>query len=115
MRGTARFRVLAAAACFSFLSRDALAQSKPSVDTRTWRPSTDPNASLVIEPAVTPGAGVLTLGGYASYAFHPVTLKKAGTDDVALRPLAHSLTFDAIANYGIGKRFALGLDVPVLV
>ena len=118
MRGTTRFGVLAAAAWLSFVGfdgRDALAQSKPSVDTRTWRPSTDPNASLVIEPAVTPGAGVLTIGGYASYAFHPVTLKKAGTDDVALRPLAHSLTFDAIANYGIGKRFALGLDVPVLV
>ena len=97
------------------LAGSAAAQSRPSIDTRVWRPSTDPNASLVIEPAVTPGPGVLTLGGYASYAFHPVTLDKAGTDQVAYRPLAHSLTFDAIANYGIGKRLALGLDMPVLL
>ena len=105
---------MAAAAFVLSFAREAGAQSKPSVDTRIWRPSTDPNASLVIEPAVTPGAGVLTIGGYASYAFHPVTLKKAGSDDVALRPVAHSVTFDAIANYGIGKRFAVGLDVPVV-
>jgi hypothetical protein len=93
----------------------ASAQDRPALDMRTWRPSTDPNASLVIEPAVTPGAGVLTLGAYGHYAFHPITLRKAGTDDVALRPLAHVLGVDAIANLGIGQRFAVGASLPVML
>ncbi|MBS2018781.1 MAG: thrombospondin type 3 repeat-containing protein [Deltaproteobacteria bacterium] len=87
----------------------------PSIDARTWRPSTDPNASLVIEPAVTPGPGVLSVGGYAHYALNPVSLKRAGSDDVALRPVQHVLGLDAVANLGIGQRFALGLAVPVIL
>lgn len=87
----------------------------PSLDARTWRPSTDPNASLVIEPAVTPGPGVLSIGAYSHYSFQPVSLKRAGTDDVALRPLQHSLGLDAVANLGIGQRLALGLAVPVIL
>jgi hypothetical protein len=93
----------------------AHAQGRPALDLRTWRPSTDPNASLVIEPAVTPGPGVLTLGAYGSYAFHPLTLRKPGGDDVALRPLAHALGVDAIANLGIGQRLAVGASLPVLL
>ncbi len=93
--------------------REARAQERPALDLRTWRPSTDPNASLVVEPAVTPGAGVLTLGAYGHYAFHPITLRKPGSDDVALRPLAHSLGVDAIVNLGIGQRLAIGAALPV--
>ncbi|MBX3215210.1 MAG: thrombospondin type 3 repeat-containing protein [Labilithrix sp.] len=93
----------------------ASAQDRPALDMRTWRPSTDPNASLVVEPAVTPGPGVLTIGAYGHYAFRPVTLGRAGTDAVALRPLAHSLGVDAIVNLGIGQRFAVGAAVPVLL
>ena len=59
-------RHLVAGACavalLSSTAGGALAQGRPSIDARTWRPSTDPNASLVIEPAITPGPGVLTLG-----------------------------------------------------
>jgi len=82
---------------------------------RTWRPSTDPNASLVIEPAVTPGPGVLTLGAYGHYAFRPVTLLQAGTDNVAYRPLAHVLGVDPFVNLGIGQRLAIGATLPVIV
>ncbi|MCW5837567.1 MAG: thrombospondin type 3 repeat-containing protein, partial [Labilithrix sp.] len=93
----------------------ARAQERPALDMRTWRPSTDPNASLVIEPAVTPGPGVLTIGAYGHYAFRSVTLGRAGGDAAALRPLAHSLGVDAILNLGIGQRFAVGAAVPVLL
>jgi len=81
---------------------------------RTWRPSTDPNASLVLEPAVTPGSGVLSVGAYGSYAFHPVAVRAPGSD-VELRPVAHALAVDAVANLGIGERFAVGAALPVLV
>jgi OmpA-OmpF porin, OOP family len=94
---------------------NASAQERPALDMRTWRPSTDPNASLVIEPAVTPGPGVLTIGAYGHYAFHPVTLRRPGSDDVSLRPLAHSLGVDAIVNLGIGQRFAVGAALPVFL
>ena len=74
-----------------------------------------PNASLVVEPAVTPGPGVFSFGGYASYAYRPITLRKAGTDDVALRPVEHVLGLDAVANLGIGQRFAIGADIPLIL
>src|SRR3954451_2613034 len=102
---------LAAAAFVVGLSAHADAQTLPSIDARTWRAPTDPNASLVVEPAVTPGPGVFSFGGYASYAYRPITLRKAGTDDVALRPVEHVLGFDAVANLGIGQRFAIGANI----
>jgi OOP family OmpA-OmpF porin len=104
--------VLAAA---SGRATEARAQERPALDLRTWRPSTDPNASLVIEPAVTPGPGVLTFGAYGHYAFHPITLRRAATNDVALRPLAHALGVDAMVNLGIGQRLAVGASMPVLL
>jgi OmpA-OmpF porin, OOP family len=99
----------------TILEAHANAQVLPSVDTRTWRPSTDPNASVVIEPAVTPGPGVLTVGAYAHYSFHPVTLRFAGSDDVALRPVKNVMGVDAFANYGIGQRMSVGLVVPTII
>src|SRR3954452_4275463 len=78
------------------LSASAEAQVLPSLDARTWRPSTDPNAGMVMEPAVTPGPGVYSFAGYTSYAYRPITLRKAGTDDVALRPLEHVFALDAV-------------------
>lgn len=94
---------------------EANAQNRPALDMRTWRPSTDPNASLVVEPAVTPGPGVLTLGAYGHYAFHPINLRKPDSDDIALRPVSHVLGVDAIANLGIGQRLALGASLPVFL
>ncbi|HSO38181.1 MAG TPA: thrombospondin type 3 repeat-containing protein [Labilithrix sp.] len=93
----------------------AEAQVLPSLDARTWRAPTDPNAGMVMEPAVTPGPGVLSFGGYASYAYRPITLRKAGTDDVALRPVEHVLGLDAVANLGIGQRFAIGANLPLVL
>jgi len=106
---------VACAGLVSLTASRAVAQERPALDMRTWRPSTDPNASLIVEPAVTPGPGILTIGAYGHYAFHPVTLRRAGTDDVAYRPLAHSLGVDAIVNLGIGQRFAVGAALPVMV
>lgn len=108
---TAAFGLLAVLAS----SSSASAQTRPSIDARTWRPSTDPNASLVIEPAVTPGPGVLSVGAYAHYAFRPITLRRRGTDDIALRPLEHVVANDVVVNLGIGQRLALGAALPVII
>ncbi len=109
------FAAAAAASVVALASVSAAAQALPSIDARTWRPSTDPNASLIIEPAVTPGPGVFTLGAYAHYSNRPVTLRFQGTDDIALRPLRNVLGVDAFANVGIGQRLSLGVAVPVIL
>ena len=105
----------AAAAFVTAAAGSAAAQSLPSIDARTWRAPTDPNASMIVEPAVTPGPGVLSFGGYGSYAYRPITLRRAGTDDVALRPVEHTIGLDAVANLGIGQRFAIGASVPLIL
>lgn len=87
----------------------------PSFDAHTWRPSTDPNASLVLEPAITPGPGVFSFGAATTYAYRPLTLRMPATGDVAARPIEHALELDAIANLGIGQRFAIGVLAPVMV
>ena len=104
-----------AAAFVTALSASAAGQSLPSIDARTWRAPTDPNASMVVEPAATPGPGVFSFGGYGSYAYRPLTLRRAGTDDVALRPVEHVVGLDAVANLGIGQRFAIGASVPLVL
>jgi hypothetical protein len=97
----------------AFVAGAAPADDRPGLDLRTWRPSTDPNASLAMEPAVTPGPGVLTVGAYGHYDFHPISLRRP--DDTNVRPLAHALGVDAIVNLGIGQRLALGAFVPVVL
>src|SRR5258705_11944534 len=101
-----------AAAVVTVVSASADAQVQPSIDARTWRAPTDPNAGLVMEPAVTPGPGVFSFGGYASYAYRPITLRKRDSDDVALRPVDDAFGLDAAANLGIGHRYAVGSANP---
>jgi hypothetical protein len=97
---------------FVALATDAAAQTLPSVDTRTWRPSGDPNAGLNFEPVTTPGPWAWNIAGWLSYAQDPVTLRRAGTTDVASRPVINSLVADFTANVGIGQRAAFGLSLP---
>src|SRR5262245_34112412 len=98
------------AAAIAIVPDDAHAQSRPSFDARTWRPATDPNASLVIEPTVTPGPGIVSFGAWSHYSYRPIVIRKQGSDDAAFRPLEHVLGLDAVAQVGIGQRLALGLS-----
>ena len=91
------------------------AQTLPSLDTRTWRPPTDPGASLVLEPVTAPGAGEWNVGAWLNYANRPVTLRQAGTDEVLFRPVEHMLGADLTGAIGLGARASFGLDVPVLL
>lgn len=93
----------------------ASAQIRPGIDAQTWRPSTDPNASIINEPTITPGPGVLTLGAYGQYNFHPIALRRPGTDDVALRPISDQLMLTPIANIGVGDRLGFGASLPIVL
>ena len=100
---------------FASSAGPASAQNRPSIDARTWRPSTDPNASLVTEPVGTPGPGAFDFGAYGSYSLRPLALRKAGSDDIALRPVQHVVGLDAVAALGIGQRFSIGALVPLIL
>jgi hypothetical protein len=101
-----------AAAC---VAHGARAQALPSIDARTWRPSTDPQASLVLEPPGTSGPWEWNVGAWLTYAQSPVVLRDATTGQVALRPVLHSLGTDLVAGLGLGERAAIGVDVPVIL
>ena len=91
---------------------DAAAQTLPSIDARTWRPSGDPNAGLNFEPVTTPGPWQWNLTGWLHYTQDPITLRRAGTTDVASRPVINLLGADFVANVGLGQRAAFGLSLP---
>jgi OmpA-OmpF porin, OOP family len=109
---------LAALVATGLLPHVAVAQMEaadpvPSLDLRGFAVPTDPQSSLALEPATTPGSGNWNVGAWASYARSPVvTTDPAGRDrDV----IAHQFTMDYLANVGIGSRFALGLVLPAVV
>ena len=110
-----RLTAFTVVACLALatLDRPAGAQTLPSIDARTWAPSTDPAAGLSLEPTATPGPWQWSFGGIASYAHHPITLRRAGSDEVLSRPLERMLGADFIANVGIGQRAAVGISVPM--
>jgi hypothetical protein len=91
----------------------AAAQSTaPSIDARTWRPSTDPAAGLILEPTTTPGAWSWNLGAWGSYALHPVTLNDP-TTGARLRAVRDEVGLDLGFGIGIGSRASLGVSLPV--
>jgi len=96
-----------------FLPSLAAAQTEPSVDARTWRPSMAPEAGLVLEPTQSPGPWQWNAGAWVSYSHMPVVLRNAQTNAVASDPLAHVLGADLVAGVGLGDRAAIGVDVPV--
>jgi OmpA-OmpF porin, OOP family len=93
----------------------ALAQTLPSIDMRTWRPSSDPEAGLVSEPVITPGPWRWNVAAWVHYAQSPVVLRDPATGAVATRPLEHALGADLVAGIGLGDRAALGVDLPVFI
>jgi hypothetical protein len=100
--------------CAAWAPRSA-AQTVPSIDIRTWRPSIDPEAGLVLEPAATPGPWRWNVGLATAYAETPVALRDAATGQVLARPVAHVLSTDLIAGIGLGERAAVGIDAPFFV
>jgi OOP family OmpA-OmpF porin len=89
----------------------AAAQTVPSIDARTFRPSTDPRAGLLLEPTTTPGPGLWNVGAFVHYAHDPVALPDPNGQVVG-HPVAHALGADLVVGVGLGERASVGLDVP---
>src|SRR5436190_3638790 len=105
------------ALCFglAFLLGAKAASAQPSIDARTWRPSTDPGASLVLEPPQVQARGGYALGAFANYTHRPVVLFKRGSEDVAYTPVAHLVGMDLGGSYGLLNGLSIGAQVPVAV
>ena len=86
----------------------------PSVNARAFQPPTDPEGSLFLEPTSTPGPGAFNTAAWLTYGFRPAVLRDANGDKLT-NLVSHQLSADFLANLGIGQRFALGLDVPMVV
>ena len=117
MRSRALLAALALALALVLAPRPALAQQAtvPSLNLRNFRAPTDPASGLYLEPASSPGTGQWNAGLWLSYAFQPITLRDPTTNSVAFDVIRHQVTGDVTASFGIGRRFALGVDLPVLI
>ncbi len=92
----------------------ASAQTLPSIDARTWRPSTDPSAGLVLEPTTTAGAWNWNVGAFLSYSYRPVslTLNDPTLGNIQLHPVESLLGLDLVAGLGLGSRVSIGASLP---
>ena len=109
------FAVPVLASILALRPSTATAQTRPSIDARTWRPSADAESSIVLEPTATPGPGLWNVAAWFSYAQSPVVLYDASTGAVAGRPVIRSIGCDLVAGLGLGKRVSVGLDLPLFV
>jgi hypothetical protein len=116
MRSRALLASAALALVLASAPRAARAQATvPSADLRNFHASTDPAAGLYLEPAESPGTAEWNAGMWLSYAFRPITLREPTTNAVAFNVIHHQVTGDVTASVGVGHRFALGFDLPVLL
>ena len=92
----------------------AFAQTLPSIDMRTWRPSSDPAAGMALEPVTTPGPWRWSVGVWTQYAESPVVLRDP-TGAAVLTPVEHALGADFVAEIGLGDRAAVGVDLPLVL
>ncbi len=89
-------------------------EALPSFDGRTFRPSVDPRASLVLEPTGTQGAWQWNVGASLAYANMPFVLRGAD-GSAAYRPVRNQLGLDLVGGLGLGSRASLGLSLPTLL
>ncbi len=79
-----------------------------SVDVQRFRPTLDYDGFLGMQGTSVPGPWRWNVGLWSHYAKGPLT---AGGDDV----ISHRLAANLLAQVGIGGRFALALDVPMVL
>jgi hypothetical protein len=86
----------------------------PSVNARQFQPPLDPNGSLYLEPALTPGPGAFNGALWFVYAHRPAVLRDPSGDIVA-HLVENQVSSDLVLNLGLGDRLAFGLDLPFLI
>jgi len=101
-------------------SSAASAQNLPSLDTRTWRPSVDPTASLVLESTSVPGPWNWNVGAFLDWAYRPISVRDANPSSPTFgqtlyRPVDSVLETNLVANLGLGEHASLGIVLPAVL
>ncbi len=91
----------------------ATAQTVPSIDARTWRPSPDVDTSLVLEPSAAPGPWRWNVAAWLQYAQAPVVYRNRGGQE--LRAVDHFVGLDVTGGLGLGARASVGFDLPLAI
>ncbi|HEX3775205.1 MAG TPA: thrombospondin type 3 repeat-containing protein [Polyangiaceae bacterium] len=107
-------RCAAVLVLLSSFAGTAKADPIPSLDLRGFHPSTDPAASLYLEPTATPGTLNWNVAAWASYGRRFVTVTDASGNTVAV-PLRDQFSMDYAFNIGVGDRLAFGLELPTVI
>ena len=101
--------VVATLACsFGFASSSGIATAQRSVDIERFRPALDHDGFLGMQGTAVPGPWRWNTGFFLQYAKSPLS---AHEEDV----IAHRLAGDLQMQLGIGGRFAIALDVPMVL
>src|SRR5512143_1252628 len=101
-------------------SSSAAAQDLPLLDIRTWRPSVDPTASLVLESPSVPGPWHFNVGTFLDWAYRPVSVTDGALGSptygqTLYRPVASALETNILANIGLGEHASLGIVIPAIL
>lgn len=116
MRRSALTLLALVASALSFAPARAFgAELPPSLHLRGFHASSDPGSGLYLEPASSPATLDWNVGLWLSYAYKPITLRDADTDEAVFDVISHQLTGDLVAGVGIGRRAAIGLELPFLL
>lgn len=107
-------RIAAALGVTWLIAPAAAADPVPSLDLRGFHPSTDPAASLYLEPTATPGHLKWNVGAWASYARRLATVSDANGNEVAV-PVENQFSMDYGFGIGLGDRLAFGLALPTVM
>ncbi len=102
---------LLAVAIIFFHSSPALAQRGVDIDRLT--PALDGEGFVGIQGTVTPGPGRWNVGLFTTWTTDPLVLRDV--DDSETDVIDHRVVGDFQMQVGLGGRFALGLDVPLLL
>jgi len=102
------------ALAFTFAPGVAVADAVPSLDVRTWAPSVDPRANLVLEPPSSPGPWLVSMSAWLRYENDSVTLREP-SGAVYARPVEDLSAVDLAMSLGLGARGLVGLRLPFVL
>jgi OmpA-OmpF porin, OOP family len=91
----------------------ASADPLPSVNLRSFSPSTSPGATFYLEPSNVAGSMNFNTAGWLSWAYRPLVLRRDG--EIVGKVISQQVALDATAGLGLGKRAEVGLLVPVVL
>ena len=94
---------------------NAAADPAPAVNVRTWTPSTDPRANLILEPSSSLPFGTFATAAWAHYENDSVALRTTNAGTIASRPLQDQFGIDLVAVLGLGRRAELGVRLPMIL